>query len=84
MGFSDIALSAFSTSRLKFELRHHLAEISRPIVERLQSCAFKEVGTKIALHGVQLCHAVRYGRSCGYTLSTQRTPIQSQSVEIPR
>lgn len=84
MGFSDIALSAFSTRRFQLGFGNNLAEIACPIIERLQACVRQEGWAEIALHYVQFRHRVRNGRSRGYTLSTQRTPIQSQSVEIPR
>lgn len=42
MGFSDIALSAFSTCGFKLELRHDLAEVARPIVKILQSRALEQ------------------------------------------
>ena len=65
----------------KLELRHNLAEIACPIVKILQSRSVEQVGTEITLHCVKLGHTVRHRRARGYTLSTQRTPIQSQSIK---
>lgn len=76
----NIALSSFSTCGFKLELRHDLAEVARPIVKILQSRSVEQVGTEITLHRVKFCHTVRHRRACGYTLPTQRTPMQSQSI----
>lgn len=81
MGFSDIALSAFSTAGLDLDRLGNHAENGSPVVKVADIHIVQRLLLEEVLSHKQLGYGIADRRTCGYTLSTQRTPIQSQSIK---